>query len=193
MIPILACSLISLTIVLERLCVLLGAKRSGHRLWAGIENLLQAGRWEEALALCQRKRNAGPVGRLIAGSIVSRDMGPEKREKELLTMGANEIKGLEKHLWFLSLIADIAPLLGLLGTVTGMVKAFIKIQEFGGRVDASLLAGGIWEALITTVAGLSVAIPTMVAYHYLERKVSEFSDLPREVLARVEGIIERKD
>lgn len=74
-----------------------------------------------------------------------------------------------------------------------MVKAFIKIQEFGGRVDASLLAGGIWEALITTVAGLSVAIPTMVAYHYLERKVSEFSDLPREVLARVEGIIERKD
>lgn len=193
MIPILACSVISLTIVLERLYVLLRARRSGHRLWAVIEDLLREGKWEELLTFSQSQRNAGPLDRVIARSIVSRDMAPEKRKEELLITGAKEMKGLEKHLWFLSLIADIAPLLGLLGTVTGMVKAFMKIEEFGGRVDASLLAGGIWEALITTVAGLSVAIPTMVAYHYLERMVSEFSDLLREVMTRMGVMVEGKD
>ncbi len=193
MIPILACSLISLTIVLERLYVLLRARRSGHRLWAVIEDLLRGGKWEEALTFSQSQRNAGPLHRVIARSFVNRDMAPEKRKEELLITGAKEMKGLEKHLWFLSLIADIAPLLGLLGTVTGMVKAFMKIEEFGGRVDASLLAGGIWEALITTVAGLSVAIPTMVAYHYLERMVSEFSDFLREVMTRTGVMVEGKD
>jgi biopolymer transport protein ExbB len=73
-----------------------------------------------------------------------------------------------------------------------MVKCFMKIQEFGGRVDASLLAGGIWEALITTVAGLSVAIPTMVAYHYLEKRVTEFSDFLKEVTTRVWLMAEKK-
>lgn len=193
MIPILCCSLISLTIVLERLYVLLRARRGGHRLWTLVENLLQGGKWEEALTFCQSQRNAGPLDRVIARSIVRRNMSPEQRKEELLTLGAKEMKGLEKHLWFLSLIADIAPLLGLLGTVTGMVKAFMKIQEFGGKVDASILAGGIWEALITTVAGLSVAIPTMVAYHYLERMVSEFSDFLREVLMRVGVMVKGGD
>jgi biopolymer transport protein ExbB len=71
----------------------------------------------------------------------------------------------------LGTIAAIAPLIGFLGTVTGMIKAFIQIQTLGGNVDASVLAGGIWEALITTAAGLSIGIPTLIVYNWLQGKV----------------------
>jgi len=192
MIPILACSLISLTIVFERLYVLLKAGRCGRRLWASIENLMKNGEWKDALIFCQSRKNPDPIGRMVISSIENGEVDSEMRKEELWAKGAKEINGLEKHLWFLSLIAEITPLLGLLGTVTGMVKAFMKIQEFGGRVDASLLAGGIWEALITTVAGLSVAIPTMVAYHYLERRVTDFSDFLKEVTTRLWLMAEKK-
>ncbi len=190
MIPIMACSILSLTIVLEKLYGLFRARRNGRRLWASIETLLKSGQWMDALKFCQNQKDPGPLGRMVIASIESRRMDPEMRREELHAMGSKEINRLEKHLWFLSLIADIAPLLGLLGTVTGMVKAFMKIQEFGGRVDASLLAGGIWEALITTVAGLSVAIPTMLAYHYFERRVNDFADLLKEVATRVRFMAE---
>ena len=192
MIPILACSVISLTIILEKFYVLLTAGRNGRRLWASIQNLLRNGEWKDALKFCQSQRNPGPIGRLVICNIENREIDPETRKEELWALGSKEMDGLEKHLWFLSLIADVAPLLGLLGTVTGMVKCFMKIQEFGGMVDASLLAGGIWEALITTVAGLSVAIPTMVAYHYLEKRVAEFSDFLKEVTTRVWLMAEKK-
>jgi biopolymer transport protein ExbB len=192
MIPILACSVISLTIIFEKLYLLFRARRRGNQLWASIEDLLKNCESKNVLEFCQSQRNPGPIGRLVMNGIESRATNPEVRKEELWAAGSKEIDSLEKHLWFLSLITDIAPLLGLLGTVTGMVKCFMKIQEFGGRVDASLLAGGIWEALITTVAGLSVAIPTMVAYHYLERRVRDFSDFLKEVATRVWLMTERK-
>ena len=93
---------------------------------------------------------------------------------------------MDKNLRGLAVIGNIAPLLGLLGTVTGMIRAFMKIQRLGGIVDASVLAGGIWEALITTAAGLSVAIPTLVAYHYFEGRIdniaSQIKDVASELL-----------
>lgn len=185
MIPLLLCSIVSMAIVLERLYVLFRAKRDGLRLWASLENLLRRGDWKAAVQCCQDCKKGGPLGRLILQGFESKDKDPMTRQQELRVLGVKEIKGLERHLWLLSLIADIAPLLGLLGTVTGMVKAFRTIQEMEGRVNASLLAGGIWEALITTVVGLSIAIPTMVAYHYLERRVSDFSDFLKETASQI--------
>jgi len=85
-----------------------------------------------------------------------------------------EVPYLEKYLAILVTIATIAPLLGLLGTVTGLIRAFMVIQLKGGLVNPGDLAQGIWEALITTVAGLTIAIPTYIAYNYFVSRVNNF-------------------
>jgi biopolymer transport protein ExbB len=92
-------------------------------------------------------------------------------EKTIGHVGAREIRSLERFLPTLFLISNVAPLLGLFGTVTGMIKAFQAIQLLGGKVNGSVLAGGIWEAMLTTALGLGVAIPAMVVHNFLEGKV----------------------
>jgi biopolymer transport protein ExbB len=85
-----------------------------------------------------------------------------------------EVRGLSKYLQALATIGNVTPLLGLLGTVIGMIKAFMVIQEMGGKVNAAVLAGGIWEAMLTTALGLSVALPTMIGHSYLVSIVEDF-------------------
>ena len=167
--PILLCSLISVTIILERLYKLHRARIKIPNILSRVKNLLKEGRAEEALKLCESIND--PVAHILAIGIRIRKRSIEEQEKMISHAGSRIIRQLEKNLRGLAIIGNITPLMGLLGTVTGMIKAFIKIQELGGRVDASVLAGGIGEALITTAAGLSVAIPTLVAYHYFESKV----------------------
>lgn len=100
-------------------------------------------------------------------------------EKEISLVGTRQVRQIEKGLSWLSLIATIAPLIGLTGTVTGMIKAFIVI-EHSTTVNPSMLAGGIWEALITTAAGLLVAIPIHIGHHYLEKKADDIAFVMRE-------------
>jgi biopolymer transport protein ExbB len=83
------------------------------------------------------------------------------------------LEQLENHLNTLAAIARISPLLGLLGTVTGMILAFKQVEALGGQVNVEVLAGGIWEALLTTAVGLSIAIPTMAAFNYFEARVEK--------------------
>ena len=85
-----------------------------------------------------------------------------------------EVRGLSRYLQALATIGNIAPLLGLLGTVLGMIKAFMVIQQMGGKVNAAVLAGGIWEAMLTTALGLAVALPTIVAHSYLVARVDKY-------------------
>ncbi|MFN4197277.1 MAG: MotA/TolQ/ExbB proton channel family protein [Caldimicrobium sp.] len=101
-------------------------------------------------------------------------------EMELSVIGTRQVRKLEQGLSWLGLITTIAPLLGLTGTVTGMIKAFMVIAE-SSSVSPSMLAEGIWEALITTAAGLLVAIPLHVAHHYLEKKADEIAFLMKEI------------
>ena len=101
-------------------------------------------------------------------------------EKELSVIGTRQVREIEKGLSWLSLIATIAPLLGLTGTVTGMIKAFMVIAE-SSSVNPSMLAGGIWEALITTAAGLLVAIPVHIGHHYLEKQADDIAFILREI------------
>lgn len=101
-------------------------------------------------------------------------------EKKLSIVGTKKIKEVEKGLSWLSLISTITPLLGLTGTVTGMIKAFMVIAE-STSVSPSLLAGGIWEALITTAGGLLVAIPIHIGHHYLEKQADDIAFLMKEV------------
>lgn len=101
-------------------------------------------------------------------------------EKELSVIGTRQVRSTEKGLSWLGLIATIAPLLGLTGTVTGMIKAFMVIAE-SSSVNPSMLAGGIWEALITTAAGLLVAIPIHIGHHYLEKQADEIAFVMKEI------------
>jgi len=96
---------------------------------------------------------------------------------EIETVARKELYTLETGLAWMATIAAVAPLLGFLGTVTGMVRAFMQIQNLGGAVNASVLAGGIWEALITTVAGLVVGIPALLFYNYLSSLIRDTAGL----------------
>ena len=101
-------------------------------------------------------------------------------EKELSVIGTRQVMELEKGLSWLGLIATIAPLLCLTGTVTGMIKAFMVIAS-SSSVNPSMLAGGIWEALITTAAGLFVAIPVHIGHHYLEKQADDIAFMTKEI------------
>ena len=105
-------------------------------------------------------------------------------EKEVSVIGTKQIRQIEKGLSWLALIASIEPLLGLTGTVTGMIKAFIVIER-STSVNPSMLAGGIWEALITTAAGLLVAIPIHIGHHYLENRADDIAFLLREITSEL--------
>jgi len=171
--PILLCSVMAFAIVLERLWYFCRIKTNVGNLTAQVKKILQEGKLEEAERLCKETR--GPVAYILAVGIHIHKRAYPEKEKIISRAGSKELRKLEKNLRGLGIIAHISPLLGLLGTVTGMIKCFMKIQELGGRVDAQVLAGGIGEALITTAAGLSVAIPAIIFYHYFEGKVDSFS------------------
>jgi biopolymer transport protein ExbB len=108
-------------------------------------------------------------------------------DRQISVVGSRELKQLESGLGTLNLIAVIAPLLGLTGTVTGMIKAFQVIATMGANVDPSLLAAGIWEALITTAAGLFVGIPAHIAAHYLDRGLDEVALRMKEITLDLRG------
>lgn len=114
------------------------------------------------------------MGRILAEAIRFRDRDRETLETVIVHATEEEVRGLSSYLQALATIGNIAPLLGLLGTVMGMIKAFMVIQQMGGKVNSAVLAGGIWEAMLTTALGLAVALPTMVAHSYLVARVDKY-------------------
>ncbi len=169
MTPILLCSVIALAIFLERLIRFSLLWRRGRevaqRVAARIEKGDTAGAKAEALA------SRSPLGRILAHGMDAADLDRETLETVLMHATEEEIRSMSRYLQTLATIGNIAPLLGLLGTVIGMIKAFMVIQQTGGKVNAAVLAGGIWEALLTTAFGLIVALPAMVAHSYLAGQV----------------------
>jgi biopolymer transport protein ExbB len=136
-----------------------------------------------------------PSAELVIGQKVSEIAplieGIEKGldEKQISFIGSKQIRALEKGLGVISLISVIAPLLGFTGTVTGMISAFMVIaSSSGSRVDPSMVAGGIYEALITTAGGLFVAIPSHVALHFLEDRLDEIGVRMKDVAMTIYGV-----
>lgn len=113
-------------------------------------------------------------------SPILKALGARCSERELSVVGTRQVRSIEKGLSWLGLIATITPLLGLTGTVTGMIKAFMVISE-SSSVNPSMLAHGIWEALITTAAGLLIAIPIHIGHHYLEKQADEIAFVMKEI------------
>ncbi len=174
MYPILAGSILTLTFGLERAFHYIRA-RSRNGTLSKIKSLIEEGKYDEAHALA--KETPGPVSAVIAEALQHKKETQLAIEEAISLKGSAEIKKLNKNLHILELTGRITPLLGLLGTVIGMAKAFHNIAVVQGPVNPSVLAGGIWEALITTVAGLSVAIPALILHHIFEDKVKNFAFL----------------
>lgn len=120
--------------------------------------------------------NASPYTKMAHEYVVNIETGERSREEALKRLGSEEIEKMEKHFRILGAISSVAPLLGLLGTVVGIIQSFQTIQNMGGQVDVNALAGGIWVAMLTTAAGLVVAIPAQLAYLYFDKKVTERSN-----------------
>ncbi len=172
MIPIALCSVVALAMFLERMWAL---RRSAVVPGGFLDNLHQlvlAGRYDDALALCQRSPVA--ASRLLVIAVLNRNEPRRNIKERLEEVGRREAAEMERGIPVLGTIASIAPLLGLLGTVGGMIVTFQVIQD-EGLGNVANLAGGISQALITTFAGLSVGIPAVVANRYL--------------LARVDGLL----
>jgi len=170
MVPILACSIIALAIIFERFYTLRPSRvtpqHTINELW----------RWIKKKELNARKLKAlqgsSPLGRILAGGLINAKHGREIMKESIEHEASQVIHELEKFLNPLGTVATIAPLLGLLGTVIGMIKVFAEIQ-LAGVGNAGNLAGGISEALITTASGLSVAIPALICHRYFIRRVDE--------------------
>ncbi len=169
MIPIALFSLIAVGIFIERIMVLRKAKINLNAFLIRIRQSISKQDYDGALVICST--TPGPISKVIERGIRLRGQSREEIKDAIESAGRTEIYQLEKGFAALATLAGVALLTGFLGTVTGMIQAFMRIQELGGNVNATVLAGGIWEALITTAAGLVVGIATLLAYNYLVTKV----------------------
>jgi biopolymer transport protein ExbB len=171
-VPILGCSVLALAIFSERLIRFSRVRIRGFGLVRRMAQYVREGHEKEALALAAKSNS--PMGHILSQAIEVLDQDRETLETVVVHSTDEEIRGLSRYLQVLATIGNIAPLLGLLGTVMGMIKAFMVIQQMGGKVNAAVLAGGIWEAMLTTALGLAVALPTMVAHSYLLARVEKY-------------------
>lgn len=186
MAPILLCSLLALAIAGERLWTLRRSKVLPRHLVAQVWNLHKKGQLD--VARIHEIRSGSPLGRILATGLVNMRASREVMKESIEEAGRQVVHELERFLSTLSTIASVSPLLGLLGTVLGMIKVFTAISTQGvGK--PGVLAGGISEALITTAAGLIVAIPALLAYRWFRGRVDEYVvRMEEEALKLVEVI-----
>lgn len=168
MLPIALCSILALAIAVERLWNLRRRRVIRYDILAPIEELLREQKIPEAMTLCKRHDNT--TSRLLLVAILNADHSKAEIKEMIEDQGRQEVAILERYLTTLGTIASISPFLGLLGTVVGLLKVFDAIAQSGGVTNAAVLSDGIHNALITTVAGLCVAIPSLVAYNYFARR-----------------------
>ncbi len=186
MLPIILCSILAVAIVGERFWSLRKSKIVPPGL---VDQVLQWHRnGQLTTAQIEEIRNGSPLGRVLAAGLVNLNHSREVMKEAIEDTGRQVVAGLERFLNTLGTIASISPLLGLLGTVIGMIKVFATITTQGVG-DPGSLAGGISEALITTAAGLSVAIPSLMFYRFFRRRVDELVlNMEEESLKLVEVI-----
>lgn len=187
--PIVVCSVLGLALGIERVLFFARSRRQDAEAHDRVRQLLLAGRKDDAALFCQR--HPGPVAGLLSRLFTVREL-PEEEQKALLSVAAEEqMRRAEWGLRPLAVIGRIAPLLGLLGTVVGLVEAFIAFSAKAGQPDPHLLAGGIWQALLTTVAGLAVAIPAILVHEWCEGQADRTAFSLRAALTEVTALVAR--
>jgi biopolymer transport protein ExbB len=169
--PILACSIIGTAIIIEKLIVLRKTRLNIPSFLIRIRSMLKKKDVHGAIAFCMETKT--PIANIIRKGLKKYKFGHQRVVEAIDSAGRQEITKLEKGLSTLATIAGIAPLIGFLGTVTGMITAFMTVQELQGAAGPSDLAGGIWEALVTTAFGLFVGIPALAFYNFLLSKINK--------------------
>ncbi|MES2489486.1 MAG: MotA/TolQ/ExbB proton channel family protein [Pseudomonadota bacterium] len=186
MLILLGLSIASVTLILVKAWEFWELKIGQRDFVAGALNAWHAGRADEALALLNSQ--VTPLAKVMAAAIKGRSNTalPESEVREQITQLASEhLESARRLLRPLEVIANLAPLLGLLGTVLGMIQVFQRLQTAGDRVNPSILSGGLWEALLTTAAGLTVAIIALAGFHVLDRAVERLHHDMEGALTRI--------
>jgi biopolymer transport protein ExbB len=173
MIIILLCLIIGVSIAIERIIYLSLATVNHKKLLEEVEDALNRGGIEAAKAVCQDTR--GPVGSIFYDGLTRAEEGPEVVERAIISGGSVQLGLMEKGTSWISLFISLAPMLGFLGTVLGMIDSFDAIEEAGG-IKPTVVAGGIKTALITTVAGLVVAIILQVFHNFIVAKIDNLTN-----------------
>jgi biopolymer transport protein ExbB len=167
---IMATSAVALAVFLDRLLQYHREQINSAEFLNGVRNVLKRDNVVEALAICDA--TPGPIARLVKVAILNREHGREAVMEALENAGAWEVPRLEQKLNLLATIAQIAPLMGLLVTVLGLMKLFRRLEDAGLNAHVSQLSEGVWQCLICTAAGLAVAIPSYAAFNYLVSRVN---------------------
>ena len=187
--PLILCSLLALTVIIERAISLSRAQINKRIFMKRIAELISRNRIMDAVNYCE-KYNV-PLSRVIKAGLLKHNQTREYIQSSIEKAIREEIPFLERFLGILATITAVTPLLGFLGTVSGMIKVFIQVEASSGLISPKMLSGGIWEALLTTAFGLAIAIPTLVAYNFfLSRSntlVNEIEDAEVELLSLLKG------
>ena len=187
--PLLFCSVLALAIIIERAVSLSRAQLNKRMVMERLAELIRRNRIMDAVNYCEKYH--APLSRVLRAGLVKYNQSMESIREGMEKVAREELPFLEKFLGILATIASVSPLLGLLGTISGMIKVFMEIEEASGLINPKLLASGIWEALLTTALGLSIAIPTLVAYNFfLSRSnvlITEIEDASKELISLLKG------
>lgn len=180
-----AMSVMALTVIVVKLWQLHAMRPGDRRLAVYALWLHRQGRGSEAAASLRHSVN--PVAEIVAMALngLRRGISEERIREELLRAGAERLAALRSWLRTLEVIAGLAPLLGLFGTVLGMIDAFRQLEVAGSQVNPSVLSGGIWEALLTTAVGLAVAMPVVAALNVLESRIERVAHDMDDAMARL--------
>ena len=186
MLPIVICSILSLGIILERFFALRRAVVVPSGLTVEVERALMQGRLDADRIAALRRGSV--LGRVLAAGLACAAKTPARLREAIEEAGRHAVHDLERYLNALGTIAATTPLLGLLGTVIGMIKVFAAITT-AGVGDPQILAGGIYEALITTAAGLSVGIPSLMFHRYFRGRINELTvEIEQQALRLIEAL-----
>jgi biopolymer transport protein ExbB len=169
MIPIIALSIIALAIILERFWTLWKIRVNFQQFAHEIFLFLERGHFQKALEHCEKVRH--PIGEVFKLGILNRTLERKELESMMEREGDEQIQYLERYLGALLIIVGVEPMLGFLGTIIGLIKAFMTWEQLGTNITVSALASGIYQAMITTAAGLIVAIPAFIFYHLIVGRI----------------------
>ncbi len=173
MIPILLFSIAAVVLIVNKYIDLNRFKTKSNHIMYELKALIAGGKKDEAIKLCEGTKGAVPL--VLKEGLQHSHLDKDGIESYMEAAGTEQVHLMEKNMSTLATIAGVAPLTGFLGTVTGMISAFMEIERLGGNVNANVLAGGIWEALMTTATGLAVGIIAYLFYNYFTARINHMA------------------
>ncbi len=173
MIPIVLFSIVAVVLIVNKYIDLSRFTTKTNHIMYELKALIAGGKKDEAINLCTGSRGAVPL--VLKEGLLHSHLDKDGIESYMEAIGTEQVHLMEKNMSLLATIAGVAPLTGFLGTVTGMMSAFMEIERLGGNVNATVLAGGIWEALMTTATGLGVGIVAYIYYNFFTAKINHMA------------------